>query len=72
MPAFPMLTNGWFRYQRRRGLCWCSHGSFAAALFEPHDDNVENRRQEQTKSGYAEHSEKDRSAEGLSHFRTGA
>ncbi len=66
--ASMLLMKRWFSRQRRTGLR--RRDCFGATLFEPHDDNVENRRQEQTKSSYSEHSEKDRGAEGLSHFRT--
>jgi hypothetical protein len=52
-------------------LCWCGRGSFGAALFEPHDYNVEHRRKKKTKAGYSEHSEKDGGAKRLAHFRTG-
>src|SRR6266481_9750994 len=72
MPAFPMLTNGWFRYQRRRGLCWCSHGGFGATLFKPHDYDIEHGCKKKTETGYSEHSEKDCSAQRLAHFGAGA
>src|SRR6266436_1680728 len=72
MPAFPMLTNGWFRYQRRRGLCWCSHGGFGATLFKPHDYDIEHGCKKKTEAGYSEHSEKDCSAQRLAHFGAGA
>src|SRR2546426_12071507 len=62
--ASMLLMKRWFSRQRRTGLR--RRDCFGATLFEPHDDNVENRRQEQTKSSYSEHSEKDRGAEGLS------
>jgi hypothetical protein len=52
-------------------LRWCGRGSFGTALFEPHNYDVENRREKQTKPGNSEHSEKDRSAEGLPHFSAG-
>jgi hypothetical protein len=44
---------------------------FGAAFFEPHDHDVEHGREEKAKAGNSEHSEKDRGAEGLSHFRAG-
>ena len=66
-----MLVDSWLRRYRRCRLCGRGRSCFGAAFFEPHDDNVENRRQEQAKSGNSEHSEKDRSAEGLPHFRAG-
>ena len=66
-----MLADSWLRRYRRCGLCRRGHSCFGAAFLEPHDDNVENRRQEQAKAGNSEHSEKDRGAEGLPHFRAG-
>ena len=52
-------------------MCWCGCESFVAALLEPHDDNVENRRKKKAEAGYSEHSEKDGGAERLAHFRAG-
>ena len=43
-----------------------------AALFEPHDDDVEHGRKKKTKAGYSEHSEEDGGAERLAHFSAGA
>ena len=51
---------------------WCGRGGFGAALFEPHDDDVEHRRKEETEAGHAEHAEEDGGAERLAHFGTGA
>ena len=50
----------------------CRRGSLGAALFEPHDDDVEDWRKKKTKTRYSKHSEEDSGAEGLAHFSTGA
>jgi hypothetical protein len=44
---------------------------FGSAFFEPHDYDVEHGREKKAKTGNSEHSEKDRGAERLSHFRAG-
>ena len=67
-----MLADSWLRRYRRCGLCGRGRSCFSAAFFEPHDYDVEHRREKKTKAGYSEHSEKDRGAEGLPHFRAGA
>ena len=66
--ASMLLMKRWFNRQRRTGLR--RRDCFGAALFEPHDYDVEHRGKKKTEAGYPEHSEKDRGAEGLSHFRT--
>jgi hypothetical protein len=53
-------------------LGWCGRGGFGAALFEPHDDNVEYRSKKEAETGHTKHSEKDCGAKRLTHFSTGA
>ena len=61
----PLVSR--FRGQLRCRLC-----SFTAAFLKPHDDNVENWREEKTEPSDTEHSEENSGAEGLTHFRTGS
>jgi len=70
--AASMLADSWLRRYRRCGLCGRGHSRFGAAFFEPHNYDVEHGREKKTKAGNSKHSEKDRGAEGLSHFRAGA
>ena len=51
---------------------WCGRGSFGAALFEPHDDDVKDGREKEAEAGYSKHSEEDSGAERLAHFGAGA
>lgn len=67
-----MLADSWLSRYRRCGLRGRRHSRFNAAFFEPHDYNVEHGREKKAKARYSEHSEKDRGAEGLPHFRAGA
>ena len=66
-----MLADSCLRRYRRCGLCGRERLCFRAAFFEPHDYDVEHGREEKAKAGNSEHSEKDRGAEGLPHFRAG-
>ena len=66
-----MLADSWLRRYRRCGLCGRGRSCFGAAFLEPHDDDVEHGREKKAKAGNSEHSEKDRGAEGLPHFRAG-
>ena len=66
-----MLADSWLSRHRRCGLCRRGHSRFDAAFFEPHDYDVEHGREKKAKAGYSEHSEKDRGADGLPHFRAG-
>ena len=66
-----MLADSWLRRCRRCGLCDRGRSRFGAAFFEPHDYDVKHGGEKKTKAGNSEHSEKDRSPEGLPHFRAG-
>ena len=66
-----MLTDSWLRRYGRCGLCGRGRSRFGATFFEPHDYDVEHGREKKAKAGNSEHSEKDRSAEGLSHLSAG-
>jgi len=66
-----MLADSRIRRYRRCGLCGRWRSCFSAAFFEPHDYDVEHGREKKAKAGNSEHSEKDRGAEGLPHFRAG-
>jgi hypothetical protein len=50
----------------------CGRRGFGAALFEPHDDNVEHWGKKEAETGHTKHSEKDCGAKRLTHFSTGA
>src|ERR1700748_3245036 len=66
-----MLADSWLSRYRRCGLGGSGRWCFGPAFFEPHDYDIEHRREKKAKAGNSEHSEKDRGAEGLSHFRAG-
>ena len=64
-----MLADSRLRRYRRCGLCGRGRSCFGAAFLEPHDNDVEHGCEKKAKAGNSEHSEEDRSAEGLPHFR---